>query len=124
MNSDEAVNVAEDKSSSPAYNGKDAARGTSSDVERDVHGEVETVETTKRGLKARHAQMIALGGTIGKAKVFKSPSIENLTVILEQEPVSSSVAAAPSPKAAPSSSYLPTCFSQSLFSSSSQLSPK
>lgn len=32
-------------------------------------GEVVPVETTKRGLKARHAQMIALGGTIGMRPV-------------------------------------------------------
>lgn len=35
------------------YNGVDSAAG-----------EIQ-YETTKRGLKARHAQMIALGGTIG-----------------------------------------------------------
>lgn len=45
----------------PSYE-KDGAHTTSSDPE---YGTGEVVETTKRGLKARHAQMIALGGTIG-----------------------------------------------------------
>jgi amino acid transporter len=65
MKKDE-VNVSEDKTSTPIFdNDKDGARVPSSDVETGT-GYVETVETTKRGLKARHAQMIALGGTIGK----------------------------------------------------------
>ncbi len=58
MKSDDKVDIAGDKSSLPA------AEKTYSDAEVG-HGDVESVETTKRGLKARHAQMIALGGTIG-----------------------------------------------------------
>ena len=66
MNSDNQVNVAEDKSHGlPTYE-KDGLRTSSSDA--DVgRGEIVSEETTKRGLKARHAQMIALGGTIGKS---------------------------------------------------------
>ena len=59
MASDEAVHVSNEK---PTYDDKNV-HSTVSDPE---YGEGETVETTKRGLKARHAQMIALGGTIGK----------------------------------------------------------
>lgn len=44
---------------------KDGLRTSSSDAEIG-HGDLVPEETTKRGLKARHAQMIALGGTIGK----------------------------------------------------------
>lgn len=51
----------QDKTSAPVYE-KDGNHTVSSDPE---YGEGELVETTKRGLKARHAQMIALGGTIG-----------------------------------------------------------
>jgi yeast amino acid transporter len=65
MKSDDNVNIREDKSSSPPYdNDKEAIHNTTSDEEYG-HGEVEVHSTTKRGLKARHAQMIALGGTIG-----------------------------------------------------------
>ncbi|KAL3427754.1 amino acid permease [Phlyctema vagabunda] len=52
----------EDKSNVPAYE-KDTPPTVSSDPEY-MQGEV-IEEKTKRGLKARHAQMIALGGTIG-----------------------------------------------------------
>lgn len=34
-------------------------------------GEIQ-IETTRRGLKARHAQMIALGGTIGTVSFLQS----------------------------------------------------
>jgi len=57
MKSEENVNIADEKSSSPAYE-KDVNEETG-------NGEIVTVETTHRGLKARHAQIIALGGTIG-----------------------------------------------------------
>ncbi|RDW71789.1 putative proline permease PrnB [Coleophoma crateriformis] len=50
------------KMATPTYE-KDGAHATSMDPEY-ASGEV-VEETTKRGLKARHAQMIALGGTIG-----------------------------------------------------------
>ncbi|KAF4636302.1 hypothetical protein G7Y89_g1771 [Cudoniella acicularis] len=63
MKSEEHVFSSEDKSSRTYANDKE---GQTSGVEigHDIsHGEA--VETTKRGLKARHAQMIALGGTIG-----------------------------------------------------------
>lgn len=43
---------------------KKAAYTTTGDAEIGP-GEVEEIEKTHRGLKARHAQMIALGGTIG-----------------------------------------------------------
>ena len=59
------VNISEDKSSNPPYE-KDAGIHTTPDTEMG-RGDIETIETTKRGLKARHAQMIALGGTIGKS---------------------------------------------------------
>lgn len=45
---------------------KDLGVRTSSSDAEVGHGSTVAVETTKRGLKARHAQMIALGGTIGK----------------------------------------------------------
>ncbi len=48
----------------PVYDDKHAAARISADGETGS-GEIVSVETTKRGLKARHAQMIALGGTIG-----------------------------------------------------------
>lgn len=64
MKVDEQIG-AEDKSSPHLYNEKDGVH-SSSDAEVGT-GYIEvTTETTKRGLKARHAQMIALGGTIGK----------------------------------------------------------
>jgi yeast amino acid transporter len=67
MRSDDNVNVGEVKSSPPTYdNDKEAIHTTSSDEEYG-HGDVEPLGTTKRGLKARHAQMIALGGTIGSS---------------------------------------------------------
>ncbi|KAG9230559.1 putative proline-specific permease [Amylocarpus encephaloides] len=61
MKSEDKVGVSED---SPSYGDEkdNVIRDTSSDPE---YGTGETVETTKRGLKARHSQMIALGGTIG-----------------------------------------------------------
>ena len=65
MKADEQVDVAEAKTSSPMFTEKDGMRNPSSAAELG-HGDVEKVETTKRGLKARHAQMIALGGTIGE----------------------------------------------------------
>jgi amino acid transporter len=64
MKSDDQVGVSEDKSHGPMYE-KDGLRTSSSDAEIG-HGDLVPEETTKRGLKARHAQMIALGGTIGK----------------------------------------------------------
>lgn len=65
MKANEQVDVAEAKISPPMFTEKDGMRTSSSDAELG-HGDVEKVETTKRGLKARHAQMIALGGTIGE----------------------------------------------------------
>lgn len=61
MKSDENMGVSEDKSV-PNYEKDGGIQTSTSDPE---FGEGETQETTKRGLKARHAQMIALGGTIG-----------------------------------------------------------
>jgi hypothetical protein len=66
MKSDDQVDVSEDKSSSPTY---DHNKGSDTDL-----ADVEAVETTKRGLKARHAQMIALGGTIGGFSRFSEIS--------------------------------------------------
>lgn len=63
MGIDEQAGISEAKSAPPFYDEKDGVH-SSSDAEVG-HGHVEKVETTKRGLKARHAQMIALGGTIG-----------------------------------------------------------
>jgi len=60
MKSDDPVNMSEDKSSTPYE--KDAQFINDTEM---GSGEV-IEETTHRGLKARHAQMIALGGTIGK----------------------------------------------------------
>ena len=65
MKSDDQVGVSEDKSHGPPMHEKDGLRTSSSDAEIG-HGDLVLEETTKRGLKARHAQMIALGGTIGK----------------------------------------------------------
>lgn len=70
MKTDE-VDVVEAKTSPPLFTEKDGMRTSSSDAELG-HGDVEKVETTKRGLKARHAQMIALGGTIGE--YFQDPN--------------------------------------------------
>jgi len=60
MKEDDQVHMSDDKSVPTYDNGKEELRDSSSGV-----GEVQVGETTKRGLKARHAQMIALGGTIG-----------------------------------------------------------
>lgn len=62
MKSDDQVDASDDKSN-PMY--EKGGLQTSSDAEFG-HGDVVPEETTKRGLKARHAQMIALGGTIGR----------------------------------------------------------
>jgi amino acid transporter len=68
MKADDQVDASEDRSyGAPTYE-KDVARTPSSDAEVG-HGELVPEETTKRGLKARHAQMIALGGTIGKQRL-------------------------------------------------------
>ena len=64
MKTSDPVAVAEDKSVPAFGEEKYVARTSSSDAEVG-HGSTENMETTKRGLKARHAQMIALGGTIG-----------------------------------------------------------
>lgn len=64
MKSEDQVQVSDDKSAPVYDNDKEGLHESSSDAER-ASTEVELVETTKRGLKARHAQMIALGGTIG-----------------------------------------------------------
>ncbi|TVY78365.1 Proline-specific permease [Lachnellula suecica] len=64
MKSDDHVGVSEDKSVPLYSHEKDHGIRTSSDAEIG-HGSIVEGETTKRGLKARHAQMIALGGTIG-----------------------------------------------------------
>lgn len=65
MTADDKVGAADTKSTPTFYDDKYGVQ-RSSDTEVG-HGDVEIgqVETTKRGLKARHAQMIALGGTIG-----------------------------------------------------------
>ena len=65
MKSEDAV---EAKSSPPTYgDDKEITRTVSSDAEYGhAVGDVVPIGTTKRGLKARHAQMIALGGTIGE----------------------------------------------------------
>jgi amino acid transporter len=60
MKSEDPVNTSDDKFSSAGYE-KDAQVTSDAEI---GHGEV-LIETTHRGLKARHAQMIALGGTIG-----------------------------------------------------------
>jgi hypothetical protein len=62
MKSDEQYDVFEGKEGPPGYD-KHGVQ-ISSDPEFG-HGDALPEETTKRGLKARHAQMIALGGTIG-----------------------------------------------------------
>ena len=65
MKSDDNFNIGQDRFSAPTYGeDKEAVHTTASDEEYG-HGDVETHGTTKRGLKARHAQMIALGGPIG-----------------------------------------------------------
>ena len=65
MKAVDQADVSEQKSlGAPPYE-KDAVRTSSSDTEIG-RGDVVPEETTKRGLKARHAQMIALGGTIGE----------------------------------------------------------
>jgi amino acid transporter len=66
MKADEQAGVTEAKSSPPFYDDKDGVHSSSDAEVGTGDGEVQ-VETTKRGLKARHAQMIALGGTIGKS---------------------------------------------------------
>lgn len=64
MRSDNQVAESEDKQA--PMDEKDGAHNLSSDAEVE-HGDVVPEETTKRGLKARHAQMIALGCSIGMA---------------------------------------------------------
>lgn len=65
MKSDDQVDVSEDKSHGAPMYEKDGVCTSSSDAEIG-RGDIVPEETTKRGLKARHAQMIALGGTIGE----------------------------------------------------------
>lgn len=56
--------MSEDKGAAPVYEKGDQATTLDTEV---GHGLVEVREEgTHRGLKARHAQMIALGGTIGQ----------------------------------------------------------
>jgi amino acid transporter len=74
MKSEEQVNA---EVKTLVFDDKDVgARASSSDAEIGT-GEAVTVETTKRGLKARHAQMIALGGTIGKCQKIRRGIIAN-----------------------------------------------
>jgi amino acid transporter len=58
------MGVSEEKAA-PTYSNEKHAVSDGEVGEHNIEGHVELVETTKRGLKARHAQMIALGGTIG-----------------------------------------------------------
>lgn len=69
--------VMTDEKSRPVYDGKGGVTESASDAEvgSGQQGHVEVIETTKRGLKARHAQMIALGGTIGKYFNVQGPNI-------------------------------------------------
>lgn len=71
MKTEENVAVVDDKS--PQY--LHDKENSHSDPEYGGEIVVENVEETKRGLKARHAQMIALGGTIGKAYTSIPPAI-------------------------------------------------
>lgn len=65
MAKDEQV-IVNDEKSTPAYESKTGVNDSASDPEfTAIHAQ--SPEATKRGLKARHAQMIALGGTIGMA---------------------------------------------------------
>lgn len=64
MKNDDQVVMGDDKSNPIDSSEKDGV--VRSSTYDGAVGDVETVEMTKRGLKARHAQMIALGGTIGK----------------------------------------------------------
>jgi amino acid transporter len=67
MRSDDNINIDEVKSSPQTYDNDKEAIHTASSDEEYGHGDIEPPGTTKRGLKARHAQMIALGGTIGSS---------------------------------------------------------
>lgn len=72
MKTEENVTVVDNKS--PQYlHDKETSH---SDPEYGGDIVVGNVEETKRGLKARHAQMIALGGTIGKIYISFSPAIQ------------------------------------------------
>jgi amino acid transporter len=58
--------LSDDKATPMYSNEKTPVAGSDAELgEHNIEGHIELVETTKRGLKARHAQMIALGGTIG-----------------------------------------------------------
>jgi hypothetical protein len=114
MKSDDQVNVSsEDKSTMPPSYEKDGIHG--SDTEEQRQGDVELVETTHRGLKARHAQMIALGGTIGT--LLHSIDLKPYTNE-KQELDCSSDPEEPSLEAALSSFFSPTVSSVASSSSS------
>lgn len=57
MRSDDQVDVSEDKPHGVPMYEKDGLHNSSSDTEIG-HGDIVPEETTKRGLKAHHAQMI------------------------------------------------------------------
>ena len=69
MTSHDQVDLSDDKTRTPMYDRDTGIHQASSDGKVD-HGDIVLEETTKRGLKARHAQMIALGGTIGKSAYY------------------------------------------------------
>ena len=62
----EAKVTTSDEQSTPDSVGNGGVTEIPSDAEGGSgHGQTNPIESTKRGLKPRHAQMIALGGTIG-----------------------------------------------------------
>jgi len=71
MKSQENFDATPDVKSAPMYESKENGEVNLALTESNREGVV-IEETTHRGLKARHAQMIALGGTIGARKTFKS----------------------------------------------------
>lgn len=62
MRSEDQLDMSGDKSAIPSYEKGHVRDESTAEV---GNGDIETAEPTKRGLKARHALMIALGGTIG-----------------------------------------------------------
>jgi len=79
MKSEEHLDATPDSKSMPGYESKEKGGADLHLTESNGVGVV-VEETTHRGLKARHAQMIALGGTIGTHDTLNLVGMQSLTI--------------------------------------------